>query len=79
LGSLCDGSLVVVNVALNSGFEGARLIFAVGGRLHCPDRPVGCATAYNCSTVHGVSRLVSGVRYTLFVVYDEVSQATPAA
>ena len=72
-----DSSLVVVNVALNEGFEGAQLLFAVDGRIKCPARPVGCATAHDCATVHGVSCMASGARYTLFAVFErrEVSGA----
>ena len=65
-----DSSLVVVNVALNEGFEGAQLMYALDGRVECPARPMGCATAHDCATVHGVSCLVTGVRYTLFAVFE---------
>ena len=65
-----DSSLVVVNVALNEGFEGAQLMYALDGRMECPARPMGCATAHDCATVHGVSCLVTGVRYTLFAVFE---------
>ena len=72
-----DASLVVVSVALNKGFEGAQLLFALDGRVHCPACPVGCATAHDCATVHGVSCMASGTRYTLFAVFErrEVSGA----
>ena len=33
-----DASLVVVSVALNEGFEGAQLLFALDGRIQCPAR-----------------------------------------
>ena len=49
-------------------FEGAQLLFAVDGRIECPARPVGCATAHDCATVQGVSCMASGVRYALFAV-----------
>ena len=70
----------MVNVALNEGFEGAQLLFAVDGRIECPARPMGCATVPDCSTVHGVSCMASGIRYTLFAVFEprrEVSGAVP--
>eukprot|EP00931_Biecheleriopsis_adriatica_P050953 TRINITY_DN2951_c0_g1_i1.p1 TRINITY_DN2951_c0_g1~~TRINITY_DN2951_c0_g1_i1.p1 ORF type:complete len:423 (+),score=68.67 TRINITY_DN2951_c0_g1_i1:96-1364(+) len=67
-----DESLVVVNVALNDGFEGARLMFACGDAIAGPDRPVGSATVHDCRTAHGVSHLDSGVRYNLFAVYEQV-------
>ena len=74
-----DSSLVVVNVALNDGFEGAQLLFAVDGRIECPARPVGCATAHDFTTVHGVSCMTSGVRYTLFAVFERREVISGAA
>ena len=65
-----DYSLVVVNVALNDNFEGARLIFALGDRLTVPTRAAGDATAHDCTVVHAVSRLASGVRYNLYAVFE---------
>ena len=58
-----DSSLIVVNVALNEGFEGTPLMYALDGRVECPARPMGCATAHDCAAVHGVSCLVAGVRH----------------
>ena len=34
---------------------------------HCEP---GDATAHDCMMVHGVSRLVAGVRYSLFAVFE---------
>ncbi len=74
-----DSSLVVVNVAPNEGFEGARLLFALNGRIVCPARPPGCATAHDHTMVHGVSCLASGVRYNLFAVFDAQPLASALA
>ena len=52
---------------------GAKLLFAIDGRIECPERPVGCATAHDCNTVHGVSCLTKGVRYSLFAVFEAAS------
>ena len=102
-----DFSLVVVNVALNSGYKGGQLIYAlpaaapagvdrgekptaVGGcgsgglmmhrrspqsataaaSLVMPRCQPGDATAHDCAMVHAVSGLVSGVRYSLFAVFE---------
>ena len=114
-----DHSLVVVNVAINDGFEGGKLMFALmpgdesgeggvdsrasndeveqvvgdcgGGtaspllssssfspRILSPSRLLGCATAHNQSAVHGVSRLVAGVRYGFFAVYDDKRESVAA-
>eukprot|EP00416_Gambierdiscus_australes_P020546 CAMPEP_0171068776 /NCGR_PEP_ID=MMETSP0766_2-20121228/8766_1 /TAXON_ID=439317 /ORGANISM="Gambierdiscus australes, Strain CAWD 149" /LENGTH=422 /DNA_ID=CAMNT_0011525125 /DNA_START=26 /DNA_END=1294 /DNA_ORIENTATION=- len=64
-----DFSVAVVSVALNSDFKGGHLYFAMHGRIVCPYRPIGCATAHNDAVVHGVSRLESGVRYVLLLAF----------
>ena len=99
-----DWSLVVVNVGLNDGFRGGRLMYALpGGSGNGASTPAvnagvtavddgagssggprivipsggggpGCATAHDCSTVHAVSRLVSGLRYSLFAVFERLGQ-----
>eukprot|EP00966_Prymnesium_polylepis_P033392 776424-Prymnesium_polylepis.1 len=73
-----DHSLVVVNVALNDDFQGARLIFALGDRLAVPARAAGDATAHDCTLVHAVSRLAAGVRYNLYVVFECTNPAAAA-
>jgi hypothetical protein len=72
-----DSSLVVVNAALNDDFEGASLIYIItnrGGEKEAPvlvsDRAAGDVTAHDCTAVHGVSRLVAGVRYNAYVVFE---------
>ena len=67
-----DNSLVVVNVALNDDFHGASPIFAIGDKLTVPTRAAGKATGHDCTMVHGVSRLASGVRYNLFAVFESM-------
>jgi len=73
-----DHSLVVVNVALNDDFDGAKLIFAEGERLSVPIRGRGDATVHDCTVVHAVSRLASGVRYNLYAVFEPVTSAAAA-
>ena len=76
----CDASLVVVNVALNDNFVGAKLLFATEhGRMEAPSRSAGDATAHDCTVVHGVTRLASGVRYNLYAIYEEVPLGSAAA
>jgi hypothetical protein len=67
-----DYSHVVINVALNDDFDGARLIYAIGDELLLPRRAAGDATGHDCRIVHGVSRLASGVRYNLFVFFESL-------
>ena len=64
-----DSAPAVVNVALNDSFTGGDLLYAVGGRLERPMRAAGVATAHDGATVHGVTALSSGVRYTLLVAF----------
>lgn len=64
-----DASAAVVNVALNSGYRGGRLMYVHRGALACPERPAGSALATNRAVVHGVSALTSGVRYSLIVAF----------
>jgi len=73
-----DSSLVVVNVALNDDFEGAHLLFALDGRIICPTRRAGSATAHDCRIVHGVSCLTAGIRYNLYAVYERPGTAAAA-
>jgi len=73
-----DSSLVVVNVALNDDFEGAHLLFALDGRIVCPTRRAGSATAHDCRIVHGVSCLTAGIRYNLYAVYERPGTAAAA-
>ena len=61
----------VVNVALNDNFTGGDLLYAVGGRLERPMRAAGVATAHDGATVHGVTALTAGVRYTLLVAFGQ--------
>eukprot|EP00966_Prymnesium_polylepis_P269439 6224976-Prymnesium_polylepis.1 len=68
-----DHSLVVANVALNDGFTGGNLVFALGGRIVQPVRHTGDATAHNCAAVHAVTGLVAGVRYNLFATFEDAA------
>jgi len=73
-----DSSLVVVNVALNDDFDGGHLLFALDGRLVCPTRRAGSATAHDCRIVHAVSCLTAGIRYNLYAVYERPGTAAAA-
>lgn len=69
----CDGGYArdTVQITLNddSEYEGGRLVFYspdVGLQMH--KRPAGTFTKHPPKAMHGVTRLVSGKRYSLFVV-----------
>ena len=57
-----------MQVALNGDedYVGDRLIYATNGKIMIPERPEGTITIHNDDIVHGVSKLISGVRYGLF-------------
>ena len=64
-----DYSKRTLQVALNGDDEyvGGRLTFATADGFVQPPRPRGSATLHANSLVHGVSTLLSGVRYGLFL------------
>ena len=57
----------VMQVPLNGDDEyvGGRLMYATHSGMLQPARPAGSATIHN-TVVHGVSEMVSGVRYGLY-------------
>ena len=56
-----------MQVPLNEDYEGGMLTFATRQGLACPARPEGSATIHDGTIAHGVSRLASGVRYSLYL------------
>ncbi len=65
----------VLQVALNDGseFEGGRLVFATSSGFVVPERSQGTATLHTHRTVHGVTQLKSGVRYSLFLINTDMA------
>ena len=69
----CDGGYAdeTVQITLNddSEYEGGRLVFySFDAGLQMHKRPAGTLTKHPPRAMHGVTRLVSGKRYSLFVV-----------
>ena len=69
----CDGGYAreTVQITLNddSEYEGGRLVFySPDAGLQMHKRPAGTFTKHPPRAMHGVTRLVSGKRYSLFVV-----------
>ena len=69
----CDGGYAreTVQITLNddSEYEGGRLVFySPDAGLQMHKRPAGTLTKHPPRAMHGVTRLVSGKRYSLFVV-----------
>ena len=57
-----------MHVALNDEAEytGGRLVFATAAGFEMPRRPPGTACTHTFNVVHGVTAMLSGVRYSLF-------------
>lgn len=68
----CDGAYATrtVQVCLNSDsdYEGGRLLFFAQGKCHVPKREEGFVSIHKRDILHAVTRLISGVRYSLFIV-----------
>jgi len=64
------GSKHTVQVALNGDdeYKGGRLCYITARGLEVPRRPAGFVTIHDDTITHGVSRLISGARYGLFVL-----------
>ena len=69
-----DETPLTVQVALNgdSEYEGGRLLFLEGDRVHAPARGPGTVTRHDNRVLHGVSALTGGVRYGLFFLCKEL-------
>ena len=63
------GATVQVPLSGDEACEGGRLVFAeAGGALRSPARTPGVPLAHSGDQVHGVTRLLRGVRYGLFLL-----------
>ena len=83
----CDGvyASYTVQIPINdpTEYEGGSLVFYVNDHLHFVPRPVGSVCIHPSSVIHGVTRVVKGVRKSLFVVdhlnglgYEDVIEVT---
>jgi len=64
-----DEALWTMQVPLNDpeDYQGGRLVYATSdGHLDCPHRAAGTATVHDAAMLHGVTKLLSGVRYGLY-------------
>ena len=68
----CDGGYATRTIQLcltsDTEYEGGRLIFYAQGKCHVPERKTGFVSIHDRDILHAVSRVTSGVRYSLFVV-----------
>lgn len=76
-----DSAAVTVNVALGADatIGGGRLVAVVGDTVATINREEGEATVHDSRLLHAVTRITSGVRYSLILFYGqaEVAAETP--
>ena len=67
-----DVAAVTVNVALTNDddYPGGRLLGVYDGAVRVIPRTSGDATVHPSSLLHGVSRMVTGSRYTLILFFS---------
>ena len=60
-----------MKIALNdtSDYKGGDLIYLTDGKVHRPEQVKGSITIHNNDIIHGVTPIVKGERYSLFVLY----------
>jgi hypothetical protein len=63
-----DHALKTMQIALNddADYVGGRLVFVTDNGLVQPPKPAGSVTVHDCRIAHGVTALITGVRYGLF-------------
>eukprot|EP01047_Picozoa_sp_COSAG01_P058722 COSAG01_NODE_6955_length_3419_cov_95.063855_3_plen_174_part_00 len=68
-----DFSQRTMQVPLNGDDEytGGKLVFLTRNGVHVPSRPIGSMTVHDNTILHGVSKLVRGVRYGLFFLVED--------
>ena len=70
-----DRATMTVNVALSddAAHEGGRLLCVYAGKVHRLERSEGSATIHRSTLLHAVSRMTSGVRYSLILFFGQRS------
>lgn len=72
-----DHSMLTMQVVLNdkSQYEGCDLVFVTSAGFQKPIRNAGSATIHDNTILHGVTKMISGVRYSLFFLrYNDKSK-----
>tara|TARA_B110000285_G_scaffold230409_1_gene296971 strand:+ start:260 stop:1078 length:819 start_codon:yes stop_codon:yes gene_type:complete len=69
-----DYSTKTLKIPLNkeSDYKGGDLIYLTNGKINKPEQKIGSMTIHTNDIVHGVSPIVSGIRYSLFVLCTPV-------
>ena len=68
-----DYSKRTMKIALNnqSEFEGGDIVYLTDGCFHKPDQLKGSITIHNNDIIHGVTPILSGIRYSLFILHTQ--------
>ena len=66
-----DHSKRTMKIALNdpSEFVGGDLVYLTEGLIHKPEQIKGSTTIHNNDIIHGVTPIISGIRYSLFILH----------
>ena len=66
-----DYSTKTLKIPLNkdSDYKGGDLIYLTNGKINKPEQKIGSMTIHTNDIIHGVSPIISGIRYSLFVLY----------
>jgi hypothetical protein len=69
-----DRSSLTLNIALSddAAHAGGRLVAILHGKVHVCQRREGTATLHSSTLLHAVTRMLSGVRYSLIVFYRQI-------
>jgi len=67
-----DVSNLTMQIALNSDcqYSGGKLVFVTAEGLQQPKRPAGLISIHDSTILHGVTRHITGVRYSLFFLNE---------
>lgn len=62
-----------LQLCLNSPeeYHGGRLIYIDSDKIVVPNRNCGNITIHDNNTFHAVTPLINGIRYSLFMLYDD--------
>lgn len=64
----CGQVSQTVQIPLNDCYVGGKLCFFIDDKLNIPPRNIGSMTKHSPKVLHGVTRVESGIRNSLFVV-----------
>lgn len=65
-----DYSIKTLKISLNkeSEYKGGHLIYLTNGKINKSEQKIGSITIHTNEIIHGVSPIISGIRYSLFIL-----------